>query len=196
MDDLFKKYFDGTIDPRTVVESMWGSSSSRSYIKGAVVECAFKKVVSDFGWSADKVEDQDNSKRYDFDVASPTAIYRFEVKTLMPNLKVDIGYRDYREVALPTRKLWKTKSRKVSEDFDYMAVCLVNYDGFFIKDFLYVSFNDLNRLIVKDKKGHEFTEEERFWIQEEYIDSRVVVPSLSPSGTYFNDLSMIESKTQ
>ena len=29
---LFNKYFDGTIDPRTVIDSMWESSSSRSYL--------------------------------------------------------------------------------------------------------------------------------------------------------------------
>lgn len=192
--ELFDKYFGSMIDPEEVIEFMWRSSSSRSYVKGATAECSFKRLVHGLGWKAEKVDDQDLANRYDFnvfDVVTPKKIYRFEVKILMPQMNVDIGFRDYRDVPLPNGLLWKTKARSLLEDFDYLAICLVNFEKFNIDDFLFIHFKELPHFKTRNRKNKKFTKEESHWIRDRYVASRIVLPGLLPVSPYFNDLKLI-----
>jgi len=81
-----------------------------------------------------------------------------------------VGYRDSRSVNLPSGRVWSTKCRAIHEKFDFLAVCLVNFDEFSIQDFVYVSFKDIPN--KKVKKG-KFTIKDREFIESNYLDSSI-----------------------
>lgn len=171
-ENLYKKYFDTSDDLLSLIESMWNSSSARSYIKGAKAEVEFKNIMRTSGWSVDKVEDQDKTKRYDFEISNFIKTHRIETKILMPNLSVDIGYRDFREVVLPSGKTWKTKARCITEKFDYLAFCLVNHEGYTIKDFVCMHFSEIPKFSNLNKLK-KFSNEDQVWILENYLQQNV-----------------------
>jgi hypothetical protein len=184
------RYMEG-LASEEVLDYIWSEcKGAESFIKGSVIEMGFTKAAQLAGWSASKVNDQDRSQRYDFNVGMGDNNLRFEVKTLCSNGSVHIGYKDYREIILPSGMVWKTKARCISEDFDYFAVSLINF-GYKNTEFACVAFDRLPRLTVKNSKKKHYEDIDRAWIKENYIALTVKPESLSPLDkdfVYLRDL--------
>lgn len=189
--DEFEKYMEG-LEPEEVVNYMWREcSGAQSFFKGSIVEIKFRKIVEQFGGTATKIHDQNTDLRYDFDVCVSDRHSRFEVKTLPNNMCVQIGYKDVREVVLPSGQVWKTRSRCLNENFDYFAVSLVNHAGFTNSDIVCIKFEDLPRLRVKNTKSQKFIESDKQWIKENYIASSIRLKGLKPLDKRFIKIEAI-----
>lgn len=189
-----EKYMTG-LSPEEVFNYMWDEcSGAQSFCKGSAVEIKFRKIIEKFGGTAKKIHDQNTDLRYDFDVKFLESIFRFEVKTLPVSKCVHIGYKDKREVILPSGQVWKTHARCVRENFDYFAVNLVNHEGFTNSDFLCMPFDKLPRLRVKNTKNNKFIKSDKEWIKENYISCSITIKKLKNPAKGFQKIEDILPK--
>lgn len=180
-------YMDG-LASEDILNYIWSEcKGAESFIKGSIIEMGFMRAVGLSGWGAKKVDDQDRTQRYDFNVSLGERRLRFEVKTLSSNGSVHVGYKDYREVVLPSGAVWKTKARSVSENFDYFAVSLINF-GCKNTEFACTHFDDLPRLKVKNSKKKHFEDVDKAWIKDNYVALTVKLRKLQPLDDHFVNL--------
>lgn len=172
-------YMNG-LNSQEFIDYIWTECKGvESFLIGSSVELAFRNLSKKHDWFAKKVSDIDVTKRYDFELSKQEKNYTFEIKTLSANETVGTGYKDSRNVILPSGYVWTTKARHRSERFDYLAVSLVNYSGNNM-DLVCLPFDKIPKLKVKNKKDHEFTVEERAWIAENYLASSIRIKNLDP----------------
>ena len=176
MDDLFNKYMNG-LTYEEIVQYMWQSSGASSMLKGMFAELHFTKFtdkINSLGEIWQKIPDQDKTRRYDFLVN----FLKLEVKVLTPNSTVDIGFKDKRDVILPSGCLWRTRCRKISESFDFLVLNLVNFEGYTNQDFICVPFSSLPAKILQPKdleRKRLRKTEDRDWVKENYLDTKLDV---------------------
>lgn len=189
----FESYIDNLSakECREVILKMMESSGYHSQLKGASVEYEFEKLLVTLCWLFEKIKDQNLKKRYDFNVLNNRDLYRVEVKTLDKRNGCSIKFGDPRDVMLPSGRIWRTYDRQITEDFDFLAMSPINLNKP-INDFIFVPFDKLKRLVVKDIKANPekhrekfvFTDDEREWVYENFMDSNVRLKKISTQLTY------------
>jgi hypothetical protein len=155
-----------------------------SMLIGSVGELHFEEVLIERGGADfEKISDSDLENRYDYSVLIDTRdfVESVEVKVASETSSVSIGFRDKRNVHLPSGQVWSTGCRKTTEDFTWLATCMFNLTGNW-KDFCYLPFSSIPLLKTTTKTGkvlknfENYSAEDRAWIEANYLASTVKIP--------------------
>lgn len=151
-----------------------------SVLRGMAVEEHFKESVKEIGAVFKKVDDTDINSRYDFDVQRRSTRLRFECKMGQKNKKsfsVSIAFKDNRIVTLPSGTMWNTHARNRNEDFDYLAINLVNITGEW-GDFIYVHKDHFPSYNCEREEEY-LIKSDRDWISKNYWSPTVNISDMS-----------------
>ena len=174
-----------------MIQKMMESSGYRSALKGAAVEYEFEKFLQSVEWLFEKIADRNLKRRYDFNVLNNKDIFRIEVKTLNKRGGCSIKFGDPRDVTLPSGRTWRTYHRRIDEDFDFLAMSPINL-GHNIDEFIFKPFDHIERHVAKDIEANpkknikefKFTDDEREWVYENFMESKIKIKDLTKHLTY------------
>lgn len=195
MDEIeeMRRYFGITenFSYEDLLLATYQSSGAASHLKGVSAEQHFRKKVEDeLGGLTEKIGDHKVALRFDYHVMANDNLRRVEVKVLLSSGSLSVGYRDYRDVLLPSGETWRTKARQFSEEFDLLAICLVNHTGSF-DDFLYIKSSDLPHYYI-DRKEESFADEDKAWITKNYYSKSVTVNPVAASPYTSNLMEVLK----
>lgn len=154
-------------------------SNARSSIKGIVLEHYFGKEAEKLGLEMiiEKVCDNNKKQRFDHFILTEKRLFRFEVRTLT-NKRVNLGFKDKtqrEDVVLPSGLEWATTARKKTQDFDFLAIGLVNITGNF-EDFAYLHKSNFDSYRFTKEENKFFNEEDKKFISENFYAKSMQVP--------------------
>lgn len=174
------------LTPDELILALYQSKGVYSHVKGTIAEQAFMKKITEFGGLTEKVDDLNLSLRFDcHTLTNEYGLKSVEVKTLLKTEQFCLGYKDFRDVTLPSGRVWRTKARSVHEKFDFLAICLVNHTNDY-RDFIYLLPKDIPRCKLS-KSGKKFRKADQQWVEENYYapNFRIRLPAEKP---YLTDL--------